>query len=139
MADKPTKPVRSQTVRAAALERDKWCTCCCGTQALEVHHIVAIADGGADDLDNVDVLCSGCHKEWHREAEGYVPYDDFLDAIPARMLARFLRVPEVAHLPVSEIQKLWQVVCMKKATKNLGAELEIGDRGEMRIRGAIAA
>lgn len=136
MTSQKPKPVRRKSVRLAALDRDKRCVKCCGTQSLEVHHIVPIADGGADDLKNVDVLCSPCHSEWHKEAEGHVPYEDFLFAIPMRMLSRFSRIPEMANLPVSDHQKWWNVVCMHRAAKSFGNYFEVGDRGEMIIQNA---
>ena len=31
------------------------------TPALQVHHIVKVADGGADDRENLLILCANCH------------------------------------------------------------------------------
>lgn len=36
-----------------------------GTPYLEVHHIVALADGGADSLENTVALCPNCHRKMH--------------------------------------------------------------------------
>ncbi|WP_256204578.1 MULTISPECIES: HNH endonuclease signature motif containing protein [unclassified Pseudomonas] len=36
-----------------------------GTPYLEVHHIVRLADGGMDTLDNVCVVCPNCHRQAH--------------------------------------------------------------------------
>jgi 5-methylcytosine-specific restriction protein A len=36
-----------------------------GSVYLEVHHIVSLADGGADSLMNVAALCPNCHREAH--------------------------------------------------------------------------
>ena len=33
---------------------------------LEAHHIVPVRDGGTHDLDNIEVLCRGCHVAHHR-------------------------------------------------------------------------
>ncbi|MGM9927778.1 MAG: HNH endonuclease [Bacillus sp. (in: firmicutes)] len=33
---------------------------------LEVHHIVALAEGGSDDLKNTVALCPNCHRKIHR-------------------------------------------------------------------------
>ncbi len=32
---------------------------------LEIHHIVALADGGKDSLDNTKAMCPNCHKKLH--------------------------------------------------------------------------
>jgi 5-methylcytosine-specific restriction endonuclease McrA len=32
---------------------------------LEVHHIVSLADGGSDTVDNAVALCPNCHRECH--------------------------------------------------------------------------
>jgi 5-methylcytosine-specific restriction enzyme A len=36
-----------------------------GTPFLEVHHLVPLADGGTDTLENVRALCPNCHREEH--------------------------------------------------------------------------
>lgn len=33
------------------------------TPATEVDHIVALVNGGADDMDNLQPLCAECHKD----------------------------------------------------------------------------
>ena len=46
-------------------ERDQWICCRCGriTMDLECDHIVNKAQGGTDDLDNLQSLCKVCHLE----------------------------------------------------------------------------
>lgn len=36
-----------------------------GTPFLEVHHVVMLADGGEDTVDNATALCPNCHRELH--------------------------------------------------------------------------
>ena len=36
-----------------------------GEPFLEVHHIVPLADGGRDSIDNVVALCPNCHRKVH--------------------------------------------------------------------------
>jgi len=36
-----------------------------GTPYLEVHHIIPLANKGADTLDNTIALCPNCHREYH--------------------------------------------------------------------------
>lgn len=48
------------------------CQCCLRSKqflgdagALEVHHVIPVSDGGTDDLSNIWVVCTACHKEIH--------------------------------------------------------------------------
>jgi hypothetical protein len=41
------------------------CQKCTYNKDLQVHHIIAVHDGGTDELDNLISLCSHCHREWH--------------------------------------------------------------------------
>jgi hypothetical protein len=61
-----------QKVRALARQRDgNRCVRCGGTERLEVHHRVALADGGAEfALSNLETLCGSCHRELHRGRDG---------------------------------------------------------------------
>lgn len=54
--------------RAAALERDDYRCVACGAPATEVHHIVPVAAGGHDDIDNLASLCHACHVAETRRA-----------------------------------------------------------------------
>jgi hypothetical protein len=36
----------------------------CDNYATELHHIVAVEDGGTDDLENLMPLCRECHQEY---------------------------------------------------------------------------
>jgi hypothetical protein len=36
-----------------------------GTPYLEVHHIIPLASGGDDTVDNAIALCPNCHRKWH--------------------------------------------------------------------------
>ena len=58
-------------VRRAALDRDDWrCRRCSSPLDLEVHHLKAVAAGGAPyALDNVEVLCRDCHIGEHLDPE----------------------------------------------------------------------
>lgn len=39
------------------------CTICGADDNLEIHHKVAVADGGAMDLENLTTVCFKCHRE----------------------------------------------------------------------------
>lgn len=34
----------------------------CGNKATEIDHIVEVAEGGTDDIENLQPLCNPCHK-----------------------------------------------------------------------------
>ena len=57
-----------ERVRRQALARDGHrCQLCGRAGVLEVHHLVALRDGGAAlDLDNLVSWCTSCHIEHHR-------------------------------------------------------------------------
>jgi len=39
----------------------------CEDYATELHHIIAVEDGGTDDIENLVPLCKKCHKEYTSE------------------------------------------------------------------------
>lgn len=39
----------------------------CENYATELHHIIAVEDGGTDDIENLMPLCEECHKEYTSE------------------------------------------------------------------------
>jgi hypothetical protein len=39
----------------------------CENYATELHHIMAVEDGGTDDIENLMPLCKECHKEYTSE------------------------------------------------------------------------
>ena len=49
--------------RRAALRRDPICRLCGGEVSTEADHVVPIADGGEDVVENMQGLCHGCHRE----------------------------------------------------------------------------
>ncbi len=56
----------ARATRRQVLKRDDYrCTVCGATEHLEVHHIVARADGGTNDLENLVTLCMACHSDTH--------------------------------------------------------------------------
>ena len=63
---------RQQSVRREVLRRDgRRCVRCGSCVGLQVHHVMALADAGADSAANCVVLCRRCHREWH-EGEGFL-------------------------------------------------------------------
>ena len=61
---------RWQKMRLIFLQKHPLCEACWKagrlTPATEVHHIIAVADGGSDREENLQALCKPCHskKTW---------------------------------------------------------------------------
>lgn len=55
----------TQWRRARALAFQVYGDACilCGDRATEVDHIIEVVDGGTDDIENLQPLCSSCHKQ----------------------------------------------------------------------------
>lgn len=55
-----------------------------GTPFLEVHHVIPLAEGGDDTLENAAALCPMCHRELHFGAERSQKRNSLLTAIPPK-------------------------------------------------------
>ncbi len=56
-----------RNLRAQAVSRDGHrCVERGATERLAAHHVVPVAEGGVNTLDNLAVLCKGCHGAVHR-------------------------------------------------------------------------
>ena len=85
---------------------------CRGIITLEIHHIVQVADGGGNELDNLLPLCPNCHALHH---SGNIPQDaifawkGLIDSLsnPARNMLDLLillhREPEPVKQPGGNI------------------------------------
>ncbi len=61
---KPTKrkPI-SKATREAVFKRDNYCCVKCGsTKNLEVDHKVSLANGGTNEMANLQTLCQDCNR-----------------------------------------------------------------------------
>jgi hypothetical protein len=59
--------------RRAVAARDRCCTakgCTRPPAFCDVHHLRALADGGATEVDNLVLLCRRHHVMWHRQQLG---------------------------------------------------------------------
>ena len=58
------------------MRRDLWLCALrfdgCEGQATELHHDMFVSAGGGDEDDNLQAVCSRCHKRLHRSSEGNV-------------------------------------------------------------------
>ncbi len=57
--------MRNKTLVENAIKRDGKCMLCGTTEDLSVHHIIPIADGGTDTIDNMITLCDKHHYLYH--------------------------------------------------------------------------
>ena len=53
-------------MRQLVVDRDGGCCVCGREDNLHVHHVVAAADGGSNDPQNLQLLCEQCHVAAHR-------------------------------------------------------------------------
>jgi hypothetical protein len=53
-------------IRKRIIARDECCVVCDSTHRMEVDHIIAVADGGLPEDDNLRTLCARCHAERRR-------------------------------------------------------------------------
>jgi len=69
--------------RREVIIRDSYICQGCGAEGgpkgdadLEVHHITPVSEGGSDDPENLETLCSDCHDSRHHS-----PEEDYFEAI----------------------------------------------------------
>ena len=56
------RPKYWKSLKASVIARDhRVCRKCNSRVGLEVHHIVALAEGGSSNIDNLVTLCRACH------------------------------------------------------------------------------
>lgn len=56
-------------IRARVRARDGHaCVVCGSTEGLQVHHVLPLAEGGTDDLGNLETRCRRCHGRAHRDS-----------------------------------------------------------------------
>lgn len=76
----PRRKPLSKTVRFSVLERDNFTCQYCGATpqngALEVDHIIPVADGGCDDPSNLITSCEPCNKGKGRKRPKAAPLPD---------------------------------------------------------------
>jgi DNA mismatch repair ATPase MutS len=57
------KAISVQATRTAVFSRDGFkCQKCHATKDLSIDHIVSVKNGGGDDLDNLQTLCTRCNS-----------------------------------------------------------------------------
>ena len=82
---------QSPEVKAWVLRESNYICECCGENApfkktdgtpyLEVHHVVTLANGGADTVSNAVAICPNCHRGLHYSAERDELVQNLYDAV----------------------------------------------------------
>lgn len=83
----------STSLRKAVLTHYGFACACCGcadAEALHIDHVIARANGGTDEFDNLQVLCQVCNSHIKRE----IDLPKFEPIAPAK---RWGMVPKHAH------------------------------------------
>jgi len=52
-------------IRAQVWARDRACVVCADNHELEVHHRIPLAEGGTNELRNLELRCRPCHLRAH--------------------------------------------------------------------------
>lgn len=60
----PYKSLKQKLIEKFSLSKCNRCECD-KMEILQVHHIIERKNGGNDDLNNLELLCSNCHTEHH--------------------------------------------------------------------------
>lgn len=118
---------RKKSLPGQAVRRQPCCSRCGGGGIdpgdcpLRAHHVIALADGGADELYNMDVLCQECHREWHMmERRGGPSYKEWLDTMPNRIFSRIQLMPELHMVGWLGVRRAFEI--MKQAGLEMARE-----------------
>jgi 5-methylcytosine-specific restriction endonuclease McrA len=81
---RPKRKVNPDLVESLPEDRQHFCWSCLRERqllralrpsvSLQVHHVIEVAAGGTDDLENLQLLCAECHAEVHRRREAFNRY-----------------------------------------------------------------
>ena len=87
---KPKRKVNSDLINDLPADRRDFCWSCLRARellkalrpsvSLQVHHVIAVTDGGTDETANLQLLCAECHAEVHRRREGFNRYKNMGNA-----------------------------------------------------------
>jgi len=93
------QPRKASVATRTHLLWGKHCARCERKTNLIAHHIVALADGGEDDVSNSICLCELCHAEWHYlEHFTIIDFYDWLCNVPALHIVAIACVArDIAH------------------------------------------
>ena len=66
--------IRKQSLKKQVLVRDFGLCRCCGFKGDEVHHITPLVYGGGDNVENMILLCSYCHRDAPNTKQEFYEY-----------------------------------------------------------------
>jgi len=94
---------RNATLPEKVKERDNHIcqNCKSDKESLEAHHIVPLANGGSDTMDNMVALCDGCHQSIHSSNETKL------------QMKSKVNKPESKQIPIREDKRLCRG-CLKQ-------------------------
>ena len=76
-----------KVVRLEALDRDGWHCVKCGRYGkMEVHHKTSLKDGGTNELENLETLCTRCHIDIHRPSQTANRYSKGFDTLIGELI-----------------------------------------------------
>jgi hypothetical protein len=85
----PPRKLREERIKLDGGE----CANCSSTEQLQVHHIVPVANGGNDKLENLQTLCSDCHSKAHGDNIGFIQ-----EETPTNKEKQDKWIPTVGHI-----------------------------------------
>ena len=74
-----------------------------GDSELHAHHVVALSDGGSNELSNLTTLCKGCHDSIHTSA--MAPTAEDSTTVPDDLLS----APRIVVVPVT-FALMWAIL-----------------------------
>lgn len=70
---KPLRPRKYITIKVNKVAKNIPCVICGWNESTrDIHHIVPVKDGGADDISNLTVLCPNCHRVVHNNPKTHI-------------------------------------------------------------------
>lgn len=103
-------PIDSATRRAVYARDGRACRKCSRRDALDMHHIQPVVEGGTNEPENLIALCRKCHSEWHHVVRpfGMIPLERWLELPPAVLVLYWLaydETPEIDSMTFSEAKE----------------------------------
>lgn len=75
----PLRQEFDRIIRKRYFKEHKQICARCGTfKGINLHHKIALGDGGTNDYENLIPLCRICHFEWH-EIEGFISFEEYME------------------------------------------------------------
>lgn len=108
--------------KAVRLRDNNTCRKCGQLGDVEIHHIEAVSDDGANTLANLACLCFRCHKEWHSTEHLWPTFDEFCDFPPRDMFVLACRGSGAGGFTVDYVLRFLSEVRSARATGLEGQE-----------------